>query len=115
MHASTWSCRRRWHRAMRSPRHPAPSPTARAESAPRHSRRADLVLRAARRSCGLAEIDAQYLRIVRNGLRRALRNQLAMMQDDDALGELHYRAHYMLDHDQREIAAAMHVADGFQH
>ena len=47
-----------------------------------------------------AKIDARYLRLLGDDLRRTLCYSLPEMQYDDPIGKRHQGAHHMLDNDQ---------------
>ena len=59
----------------------------------------------------VAEIGLHDARIARDRLRRALRNDAALGQDEHMFGEAHHGLHDMLDHDDGDAAVANGVDD----
>src|SRR4051812_9255735 len=106
------SCRHHWHRRWQRSRPPALPVTRRPTPAHRRSRN-----RACRRSASdfsfLAEIALEHGGIAYDGLRRAFGDLLAMVQDDDMLGERHDRAHDVLDQQNGDLMLAVHPAEEF--
>src|SRR4029078_9195321 len=56
----------------------------------------------------LAKIDALYRFIPANLLRRALREQLAMVQHQDTIADSKHQFHFVLDQNDRSFAGELH-------
>ena len=110
--SSASSCRRRWRRAARSRRPRAP----RSDRPWTHARRA-VAGRPGRRSpaspaahaCAPKYTDSTFA-LSPISCRRAFGDQLAVVQHDDAAAQFHQRAHHVLDHQQREPARRLQMA-----